>query len=102
MNYLQAEQLSKSYGEKILFDDISFGIEKGQKVALIARNGTGKSSLMRILAGIDSPDSGKVSVRNGLRIAFLDQNPPFENDITVLDALFASENEAMKALRDYE
>ena len=102
MNYLQAEQLSKSYGEKVLFDDISFGIEKGQKLALIARNGTGKSSLMRILAGIDAPDSGRVTLRNGLRIAFLDQNPPFDNDITVLDALFASDNEAMKALRDYE
>ncbi len=102
MNYLQAEHISKSYGEKILFDDISFGIEKGQKVALIARNGTGKSSLMRILAGIDAADSGRVTIRNGLRIAFLDQNPPLDNNITVLDAIFASDNVAMQALRDYE
>ena len=102
MNFLQAEHLSKAYGEKVLFDDISFGIEKGQKVALIARNGTGKSSLMRILAGLDAPDAGRVTVRNGLRIAFLDQNPPLREDITVLDAIFASENVAMRALRDYE
>lgn len=102
MNILQAEHLSKSYGEKVLFDDISFGIEKGQKVALIARNGTGKSTLMRILAGLDSADSGRVTLRNDLRISFLDQNPPFSGDITVLDAIFSSENEALKALHDYE
>ncbi|NVO18249.1 MAG: ABC-F family ATP-binding cassette domain-containing protein [Bacteroidetes bacterium] len=102
MNFLQAEHLTKAYGEKVLFEDISFGIERGQKVALIARNGTGKSTLMRILAGLDVADSGKVTLRNGLRIAFLDQNPPFRDDITVLDAIFSSDNDAMRALRDYE
>ncbi len=102
MNILQAEHLSKSYGEKVLFDDISFGIEKGQKVALIARNGTGKSTLMKILTGLDAADSGKVTIRNGIRISFLDQDPPFSNDITVLDAIFSSENEALRALHDYE
>lgn len=102
LNYLQAEHLSKSYGEKVLFEDISFGIEKGQKVALIARNGTGKSSLMRILAGIAAPDSGKVTLRNNLKITFLDQNPSFSPDMTVLDAVFSSDNEALAALRDYE
>jgi ATP-binding cassette subfamily F protein uup len=102
LNILQAEHLSKSYGEKVLFDDISFGIEKGQKVALIARNGTGKSTLMKILSGLDAADSGKVTIRNGIRLSFLDQDPPFSNDITVLDAIFSSENEALRALHDYE
>lgn len=102
MNYLQAEHLSKSYGEKILFEDISFGIEKGQKLALIARNGTGKSTLMRILVGIEAADSGKVTVRNDLRISYLDQNPIFNPEFTVLDALFTSDNDAMRALHQYE
>jgi ABC transport system ATP-binding/permease protein len=102
LNYLQAEHLSKSYGEKVLFEDISFGIEKGQKVALIARNGTGKSSLMKILGGYDQADSGKVTLRNNLRIAFLEQNPMLDPNLSVLDAIFASDHEAMKALRDYE
>jgi ATP-binding cassette subfamily F protein uup len=102
VNYLQAEHLSKAYGEKVLFEDISFGIDKGQKVALIARNGTGKSSLMRILAGHESADSGKVTTRTDLRIAFLEQNPSWNSSLTVLDAIFNSDHEAMKALRDYE
>jgi len=102
VNYLQAEHLSKSYGEKILFEDISFGIEKGQKLALIARNGTGKSTLMRILVGIEAADSGKVTLRNDLRISYLDQNPLFNPESTVLDALFTSDNDAMRALHQYE
>lgn len=102
LNIIQAEHLSKSYGEKVLFNDISFGIDKGQKVALIARNGSGKSSLMRVLAGLDLADSGKVTIRNGLRVAFLDQNPYLDLDSTVLDAVFSSGNEVMQVLRDYE
>jgi len=102
LNILQAEHLSKSYGEKLLFTDISFGIEKGQKVALIARNGSGKSTLMRILAGLDDADSGKVTVRNDLRVAFLDQNPYLDPEYTVLDAVFSSGNEVMQVLRNYE
>ena len=71
MNLLSVENLSKSYGEKILFDGISFGIAKGEKVALIARNGTGKTTLMRILAGQDNADSGDVTMRKAVSYTHL-------------------------------
>jgi len=102
LNLLQAEHLTKAYGEKVLFEDISFGIEKGQKVALIARNGTGKSTLMKILAGLDAADSGKVTLRNDLRISFLEQNPLFLEHISVLDAVFTTDTVEMAALHEYE
>ena len=75
MNLLSAENLSKSYGERVLFSGLTFGINQGQKVALIARNGTGKSTLLNILAGKDAPDSGQVTCRKGLRVAYLEQDP---------------------------
>lgn len=102
MNYLQVEKLSKAYGEKVLFTDISFGIDRGQKVALIARNGTGKSTLMSILAGKDAADSGKITFRNDLRIGYLSQNPEYPAHTTVFDALFLSDSPAIAALRQYE
>lgn len=102
MNILQVEHLSKSYGEKILFHDISLGISKGQKVALIARNGTGKTTLMNVIAGIDSADSGRITIRRDTRIAYLQQNPQFESGKSVLDILFSSSNEYMLAIHDYE
>ena len=69
MNYLTVEKLSKSIGEKELFSEITFGLEKGQKTALIARNGTGKSTLLNIIAGYDSPDSGQVVIRNDITVS---------------------------------
>lgn len=102
MNYLLIEQLSKSYGEKELFSDITFGIDQGSKVALIARNGAGKSSLLNIIAGLDLPDSGSVTFRNDMRWAYLPQNPEMQDDQSVFDILFNADNEFMRAIRDYE
>src|ERR1700722_7026653 len=102
MNLLSVENLSKSYGDKDLFSGISFGIEYGQRVALVARNGAGKSTLLRILSKEDVADAGIVSFRNDLRISFLDQEPAFNKDETVYEALFNSGNEMQKAISNYE
>ena len=96
------EQLSKSYGEKELFSDITFGIDQGSKVALIARNGAGKSSLLNIIAGLEIPDSGSVTFRNDMRWAYLPQNPEMQDDQSVFDILFNADNDFMRAIRDYE
>ncbi len=102
MNYLQVDNLSKAYGEKILFRNISFSIDKGQKVALIARNGTGKSSLMHILAGLEAPDSGKITTRRDLRIDYLQQNPQLDESKSILDTIFATGTGLIKVIHDYE
>lgn len=102
MNYLQVENLSKAYGEKVLFKNISFSLDKGQKVALIARNGTGKSSLMHILAGLDAPDSGKIVTRRNLQINYLNQNPELDPEISILDTIFTSGTGIIKVIHDYE
>ena len=102
MNYLQVDNLSKAYGEKILFRNISFSIDKGQKVALIARNGTGKSSLMHILAGLEAPDSGKITTRRYLRIDYLQQNPQLDESKSILDTIFATGTGLIKVIHDYE
>jgi len=102
MNILSVENISKSFGEKLLFENVSFGIESGQKVALIARNGAGKTSLLNILLGRDTPDTGKIVFRNGLRIACLEQNPDFSAGETVIDSVLNSDNPLMIAIREYE
>lgn len=102
MNYLSVENLSKSHSDKVLFDSISFGISRGEKTALIARNGTGKTSLLKILAGKDTPDSGQVTVRKDLRIAFLEQEPEMKGDATVLDYILSLDNDLSRLVRNYE
>ena len=102
MNYLSAEKLSKSYGPKTLFRDLTFGISRGQKVALVGRNGCGKSSLFRILAGKDQPDEGMVSMRRGIQVEFLDQSPSFPGADTVLDAVFTGDNPVLRTVREYQ
>ena len=102
MNILLVEQLAKSYGEKELFSDITFGLEEGQKIALIARNGAGKTSLLNIIAGIDQPDQGNIVMRKGTRVAYLPQNPYFRPGISVIDALFESDNDVIRAIKLYE
>ena len=102
MNYLSAENISKNYGEKVLFQDLSIGISQGQKVALVGVNGSGKSSLLRVLAMIDQPDAGSVSIRRGIRMEFLEQDPVFDDQLTVIETLFQSDNPAVAAVREYE
>lgn len=83
--YLQVEGLTKSYGDRVLFSDISFGIDQGEKVGLVARNGTGKSTFLDILAGRESPDSGSVIWRNGIRVGYLEQQPPLDSELNAVD-----------------
>ncbi|WP_420593095.1 ABC-F family ATP-binding cassette domain-containing protein [Robiginitalea biformata] len=102
MNLLSAENLAKSYGERTLFSGLTFGVNQGQKVALIARNGTGKTTLLDILAGKDSPDSGSVTYRKNLRRAYLEQHPDLNPDLTVAQTLFDTGNETVRILARYE
>lgn len=88
--YLQVEDLTKSYGDRMLFDSVTFGVNEGDKIGLIAKNGTGKSTLLRILSGAEAPDSGSVTFRNGLRVGFLAQMPEFESGKSILDNLLAT------------
>lgn len=83
--YLQVEGLTKSYGDRVLFGDISFGIDQGEKVGLVARNGTGKSTFLDILTGREAPDSGSVIWRNGIRVGYLEQQPPLDSDLNAVD-----------------
>lgn len=102
MNLLTVENLSKSFGEKLLFEDLSFGIETGQKVALIARNGAGKSTLIKILAGVEAPDSGRVTMGGDVSISYLPQNPMMDSRQTIIDYLFDSENDLVRLVKHYE
>lgn len=102
MNYLSVEKLSKSYGDKILFDNISFGIEKGQKTAIIARNGTGKTTLLNIIAGVEFADEGQVVKRNDLRISYLPQMDNLPQHYAVIDTIFETETPITNAIKTYE
>jgi len=102
VNYLSVENISKSYGEKVLFQDISFGINKDQKIAFIAKNGTGKTTILNILVGNDSPDDGQVVSRKGLHIAYLAQTDQLNSEQTIEEAIFNSDNKALKIIHEYE
>ncbi len=102
MNLVSVEGISKSFGERILFSDLSFGINKDQKIALIAQNGTGKTSILNILGGKDNPDNGLVTVRKSTRISYLEQDPQLDPNLTIEEAIFASDNEVLKVIQNYE
>lgn len=102
MNYLSVENLSKHYGENLLFENVNFGIEKGQKVALIAKNGTGKTTLLNILMGKDIADGGKVTLRGDIQVAYLPQVFDTGDNISVFDAVFDMNNAQIKAIKAYE
>ncbi len=102
MNLLSVENIAKSYGELVLFENISFGVNKDQKIALIAKNGDGKTSILNILSGKDVPDSGLVNYRKGVRVSFLEQEPDLNPDLTVEETIFASDNEVLKIILAYE
>ena len=102
MNYLSVENISKSYGERVLFENISFGINKDQKIAFIAKNGSGKTTIMNILNGFDEPDTGQVVVRKEIKMAFLSQNNNLQDELTIEESIFASDNEILKVIEQYE
>ncbi|CAA7602201.1 Putative ABC transporter [Acididesulfobacillus acetoxydans] len=102
MDVLTAENLTKSYGEKVLFSEISFGIDEGDKIGIIGVNGAGKSTLLKILAGVEWPDQGQVTVGNSVRLEYLPQNPDFEDEATVLQQVFKGTSPVMQLLNAYE
>jgi ATP-binding cassette subfamily F protein uup len=102
MNLLTAERLTKSYGVKTLLDHIDFAVEDRDRIGLIGVNGTGKSTLLRILAGAETPDGGSIAIRNGIRIEYLAQQPPFDDDSTVIEHIFRGSSPEFALLREYE
>jgi len=102
MNLATVQNIAKAYGEVVLFDDLTLGINQYQKIALIAKNGTGKTAILNILSGKDAPDSGQVNYRKGLRVSYLEQEPKMDAQLTVEQTIFASDNEVLRIISDYE
>jgi ATP-binding cassette subfamily F protein uup len=102
LNYLSVEEISKSYGFLVLFENLSFGISQGQKIALIAKNGTGKTTLLDIVSGIGVPDSGQVVYRKGVKVGVLPQEPNLNPKLTVEETILTSDNEVLRIISAYE
>ncbi|MDH6357605.1 ABC-F family ATP-binding cassette domain-containing protein [Parabacteroides sp. PF5-9] len=102
ISYLQIDRLTKSFGDLLLFEEITFGIAQGQKIGLIAKNGAGKTTLLNIIAGKEDYDSGAVVFRNDLRVGYLEQSPAYPEGLTVLEACFYSTNETVRLIAEYE
>ncbi len=102
ISYLQVEELTKSYGDLTLFSGIGFGVGQGQKMALIAKNGTGKTSLLNIIAGKDTQDSGKITFKNDIKVGYLEQNPDLDNANTIQNEVFNSDDPVLSTIREYE
>ena len=102
VSYLQIEELTKSYGDRVLFSDVTFGINEGDKVGLIAKNGTGKTTLLRIIAGLEDYDTGKITFHNDLRVGYLEQMPSFFSSKSVIDTCLEGDDPVSCALRNYE
>jgi ATP-binding cassette subfamily F protein uup len=102
MHYVTVENLTKAFGIVPLFDNISFHINEGDKIALVARNGVGKSTLLRILSGKETPDSGTVWINKSVTVALFEQDPKFDENKTVLENIFHTDNPTIAAIRDYE
>ncbi len=102
ISYLQVDSLTKSFGDLVLFENLTFGVAQGQKIGLIAKNGTGKTTLLNIIGGKEDYDSGEVVFRNDLRVGYLEQSPSYPSDLTVLEACFQSDNDTVRLLADYE
>lgn len=101
-SYLQVENLTKSFGDRLLFDSVTFGVEEGDKIGLIAKNGTGKTTMLRIIAGIEPADSGTVTFRSGLRVGMLEQIPELTPGETVLRACMQGDTDTIRAIERYE
>lgn len=102
MNLMSIENLSKSYSEKQLLNNISFGINEGDKIGVIGVNGTGKSTLLKIIAGVETPDEGRIIKGSSVRIEYLSQNPDFDPEATVLGQVFKGNSDVMRIIREYE
>jgi ATP-binding cassette subfamily F protein uup len=102
MNYLSVENITKSFGERVLFENISFGLAQGEKVALVGINGSGKSTLLKILMREETPDSGNLSFRNDIKVGFLSQNPQFLAGQNAMQAIFSSDHESLNIIKEYE
>lgn len=102
VSYLQIDKLTKSFGNRILFEDISFGVAKGEHIGIIAQNGNGKTTLLNIIAGKEDCDSGHITFHNDIKVGYLMQNPTFAPDLTILQACFNSPNETVQAISRYE
>lgn len=102
VSFLQVDNLSKSFGDLILFDNISFGLAEGQRIGLIAKNGSGKSTLLNILTGKESYDSGSIVFRRDLRVAYLEQDPHYDSNLSVIEACFQSGNDITDLIAEYE
>lgn len=102
MNYLSAENIAKSFGDRWLFKNISFGISRGDKVALIGTNGTGKTTFLNILTGKIPADEGEVSIRKDIRVGYLDQSPAFDESLPILEVIFSSNNPVAQVVKRYE
>ena len=102
VNYLSIENISKSYGERVLFENISFGINKDQKIAFVAKNGSGKTSILNIIAGLDTSDSGQVVSRKDIHVAYLAQNMELNPNLTIEETIFSTENKILTVVNQYE
>ncbi|MCH2224071.1 MAG: ABC-F family ATP-binding cassette domain-containing protein [Crocinitomicaceae bacterium] len=101
MNYLSVEEITKSFGDRVLFDQLTFGIDQGQKTAIVAKNGSGKTTLLRCLLGLESIDSGRIVFRNDIRIAFMDQSDALTPTNTILEEVFSHDLPELKAVKEY-
>jgi ATP-binding cassette subfamily F protein uup len=102
VNYLSVENISKSFGERTLFENISFGINKDQKIAFVAKNGSGKTSILKIINGEDQPDTGQVVIRKEIKMQFLSQEPNLDPELTIEESIFASDSEILHIIEAYE
>ena len=102
MNYLSVENISKSFGDRVLFEDISFGINKDQKIGFVAKNGTGKTTILKIIAGDDSPDTGNIIIRKDIKVAYLSQKEDLNEELSVEQTIFDSDNDTLKVIELYE
>lgn len=102
VSFLQIENLTKSFGDRLLFADVTFGINQGDKIGLIAKNGIGKTTLLRIIAGLEAPDSGTVTFRSDLRVGIVEQSPAFQTGLNVIDACMAPDTPSARVIAEYE
>src|ERR671915_278220 len=102
MHILSIEAISKNFGIRPLFENVSLGLDSSDRVGVVGINGSGKTTLLRLIAGEEKPDSGRIVFAEGVTVGYLPQNPPFDPEQSVLDAIFAASDQSMSLLRDYE